>query len=63
MSCLDLRQVVTELSEYVGSHCKKIYQPHHEQLLLRIKAKEKSPQDLVIVRGNNLRSKERSTAI
>jgi predicted ribosome quality control (RQC) complex YloA/Tae2 family protein len=54
MSGLDLRQVVTELSEYIGSHCKKIYQPHHEQLVLRIKAKEKSPQDLVIVRGKRV---------
>ena len=54
MSGLDLRQVVAELSEYVGAHCKKIYQPHHEQLVLRIKPREKSPQDLVIVRGKRV---------
>ncbi len=54
MSGLDLRQVVAELSQYVGAHCKKIYQPHHEQLVLRIKPRGKSPQDLVIVRGKRV---------
>ena len=54
MSGFDLRQVVSELSEYNGSHCKKIYQPHHEQIVLRINPKQKSQQDIVIVRGKRL---------
>jgi predicted ribosome quality control (RQC) complex YloA/Tae2 family protein len=54
MSALDLRAMVAELSSLVGSHCKKCYMPHYEQIVLRLRVKEGGNHDLVIVRGKRL---------
>lgn len=54
MSGFDLRRICMELQSFVGAYCKKIYQPHHEQLVLRLNPKELLQQDLVIVRGKRV---------
>ena len=54
MSGFDLRRICAELQGFVGAYCKKIYQPHHEQLVLRLNPKELSQQDLIIVRGKRV---------
>lgn len=54
MSGFDLRRICCELQDFVGSYCKKIYQPHHEQLVLRLNPKESTQQDLIIVRGKRV---------
>ncbi|MDP7202872.1 MAG: ribosome rescue protein RqcH [Candidatus Poseidoniaceae archaeon] len=54
MSGFDLRRMSLELQAQVGGWMKKAYQPHHEQVVLRINPKEGSQQDLVIVRGKRI---------
>lgn len=54
MSGLDLRAIPRELSQMVGSHCKKCYQPHYEQVVLRLRAKSGGNTDLVMVRGKHV---------
>ena len=54
MSGFDLRRIVAEMSQLQGAHCKKIYQPHHEQLVLRVKPRDLPQQDIVIVRGKRV---------
>ena len=50
MSGLDLRVIAGELSSHLGSHCKKCYQPHYEQVVLRLRQKGGGNVDLVLVR-------------
>ena len=52
MSGLDLRAVASELQVMVGAHCRKCYQPHYEQVVLRLRTKEGGNSDLVLVRGS-----------
>ena len=54
MSSFDIHRMVDELQILVNARCKKSYQPHHEQLVLRIKPKGLSQKDLVIIRGSRL---------
>ena len=54
MSGFDIRRMVTELSLLKGGWMKKAYQPHHEQVVLRINPKEGRQQDMVIVRGKRI---------
>ena len=58
MSGIDLRAIASELQSLVGSHCKKSYQPHYEQIVLRLRAKGGGNTDLVLVRGNPRPSKK-----
>ena len=59
MSGLDLRAIARELSQMVGSHCKKCYQPHYEQVVLRLRAKSGGNTDLVLVRGKRVYTSQR----
>jgi len=59
MSGLDLRAIANELSQMVGSHCKKCYQPHYEQVVLRLRAKSGGNTDLVLVRGKRIYTSQR----
>ena len=54
MSGLDLRVIAGELSSLLGSHCKKCYQPHYEQVVLRMRKKGGGNTDLVLVRGKRV---------
>jgi len=54
MSGLDLRVIAGELSSLLGSHCKKCYQPHYEQVVLRMRKKGGGNVDLVLVRGKRI---------
>ena len=59
MSGLDLRAIASELSYMVDSHCKKCYQPHYEQVVLRLRAKDGGNTDLVLVRGKRVYTSKR----
>ena len=59
MSGLDLRAIANELSRMVGSHCKKCYQPHYEQVVLRLRAKSGGNTDLVLIRGKRIYTSQR----
>ncbi len=59
MSGLDLRAIASELSQVVGSHCKKCYQPHYEQVVLRLRAKSGGNTDLVLARGKRIYTSKR----
>ena len=54
MSSFDIHRMVDELQILINARCKKSYQPHHEQLVLRIKPKDSAQKDLVIIRGSRL---------
>ena len=59
MSGLDLRAIAGELSEMAGSHCKRCYQPHYEQVVLRLRAKSGGNTDVVLVRGKRIYTSQR----
>ena len=59
VSGLDLRAITSELQVMVGAHCRKCYQPHYEQLVLRLRTKEGGNTDLVIVRGKRIYTSKR----
>lgn len=59
MSGLDLRAISSELSRFIGAHCKKCYQPHYEQVVLRIRAKDGGNTDLILVRGKRIYTSQR----
>lgn len=54
MTGFDLRAMVGELRDLIGSHCKKAYVPHYEQIVLRINPRDRPQLDLVIVRGRRI---------
>ena len=54
MTSFDIHRMVSELQFLVNARCKKTYQPHHEQVVLRLKPKEHPQKDLVIIRGLRL---------
>ncbi len=54
MSGFDIRRMVAELRLLCGGWMKKVYQPHHEQLVIRLNPKEGKQQDFVIVRGKRI---------
>ena len=51
MSSFDVARMRVELSGMIGSRSQKAYQPHYEQVVIRMKDKGSPPVDLVIVRG------------
>jgi len=53
-SSFDVARIVRELRTMVGVRARKAYQPHYEQVVLRLNPKGKPPIDLVIVRGKRL---------
>jgi predicted ribosome quality control (RQC) complex YloA/Tae2 family protein len=58
-SSFDIARVVRELSEMVGSRARKAYQPHYEQIVLRLNRKGLPSTDLVIVRGRRVYTSRR----
>ena len=59
MSAFDVARVRVELEQLVGARAQKAYQPHYEQVVLRMKKSGSSPVDLVIVRGKRVYLSER----
>ena len=53
-SSFEVARVVRELSKMVGARVRKAYQPHYEQVVLRLNRKGDSNRDLVIVRGKRV---------
>jgi len=54
MTAFDLRVIVRELQSYIGSHVKKAYMPHYEQIVLRLNPKQEESIDLVMVKGQRI---------
>ena len=63
MSGFDIRRICSEFDEFIGAHCKKSYQPHHEQIVLRIKPKDKPQIDIIIVRGKRIYASNRDRLV
>ncbi len=53
-SSFDVARMVCELGKMIGTRARKAYQPHHEQVVLRLNQKGKPATDLVIVRGKRI---------
>ena len=53
-SSFDVARIVRELSEMVGARARKVYQPHYEQVVVRLNRKGLPSTDLVIVRGRRV---------
>ena len=58
-SSFDVARIVRELSELVGARARKAYQPHYEQVVLRLNRKGVPSTDLVIVRGRRVYTSQR----
>ena len=50
-SSFEIARIVRELSDMVGARVRKSYQPHYEQIVVRLNRKAVPSTDLVIVRG------------
>ena len=50
-SSFEIARIVREMSDMVGARVRKAYQPHYEQIVLRLNRKGEPSTDLVIVRG------------
>ena len=50
-SSFEIARIVRELSEMIGARVRKAYQPHYEQIVVRLNRKGLPSTDLVIVRG------------
>ncbi|MBI88165.1 MAG: hypothetical protein CMB67_03960 [Euryarchaeota archaeon] len=50
-SSFEIARIVRELSEMIGARVRKTYQPHYEQIVVRLNQKGEPSTDLVIVRG------------
>ena len=59
MSSFDVARMRVDLSEMIGSRAQKAYQPHYEQVVIRMKNTGAPPVDLVIVRGREPLSRDR----
>mgnify|MGYP001207341806 FL=1 len=53
-SSFEVARTVVELSKMIGSRVRKAYQPHYEQVVLRMSKKGHANADLVIVRGKRV---------
>ena len=54
LSSFDVACITNELSEMIGARMRKAYQPHYEQVVLKLNRKGLPSTDLVIVRGKRL---------
>ena len=54
MSSFDIARMVLDIDALAGARCRKVYQPHYEQVVLRLNPKGMSNRDLVIVRGQRV---------
>ena len=62
-SSFEVARTVTELSKMIGSRIRKAYQPHYEQVVLRMSKKGHANTDLVIVRGKRVYNSTRDRPI
>ena len=58
-SSFDVARIVRELSELIGARARKAYQPHYEQVVVRLNRKGVPSTDLVIVRGRRVYTSQR----
>ncbi len=58
-SSFDVARIVRELSEMIGARARKVYQPHYEQVVVRLNRKGLPSTDLVIVRGRRVYTSQR----
>ncbi|SVA04835.1 uncharacterized protein METZ01_LOCUS57689 [marine metagenome] len=58
-SSFDVARIVRELSGMVGARARKAYQPHYEQVVIRLNRKGLPSTDLVIVRGRRVYTSQR----
>ena len=63
MSSFDVARMNVELKDLIGARAQKSYQPHYEQIVLRIKKTGSPPMDLVIVRGKRAYISKRDRAM
>ena len=54
MSSFDIARMALDINALAGARCRKMYQPHYEQVVLRLNPKEIAKCDLVIVRGQRV---------
>ena len=54
MCIRDSARIVRELSSMIGARARKAYQPHYEQVVIRLNPKGSPSSDLVIVSGRRL---------
>ena len=54
MSSFDIARMALDINALAGARCRKMYQPHYEQVVLRLNPKEVPKCDLVIVRGQRV---------
>ena len=54
MSSFDIARMALDIDALKGARCRKMYQPHYEQVVLRLNPKGKANCDLVIVRGQRV---------
>ncbi|MEE2811790.1 MAG: ribosome rescue protein RqcH [Candidatus Thermoplasmatota archaeon] len=54
MSSFDIARMALDINALAGARCRKMYQPHYEQVVLRLNPKGKPKCDLVIVRGQRV---------
>ena len=52
MSSFDIARMVRDIGALAGARCRKMYQPHYEQVVFRLNPKGIAKCDLVIVRGD-----------
>ena len=54
MSSFDIARMVRDIDALAGARCRKMYQPHYEQVVFRLNPKGIAKCDLVIVRGQRV---------
>ena len=54
MSSFDIARMALDIDALSGARCRKMYQPHYEQVVLRLNPKGMTKRDLVIVRGQRV---------
>ncbi|CAI8336768.1 MAG: Uncharacterised protein [Marine Group II euryarchaeote MED-G33] len=54
MSSFDIARMALDINALAGARCRKMYQPHYEQVVLRLNPKGIAKCDLVIVRGQRV---------
>ncbi|MGY8691347.1 MAG: NFACT family protein [Candidatus Poseidoniales archaeon] len=58
-SSFDVARIVKELEAMIGARMRKAYQPHYEQIVLKLNRKGLPSTDLVIVRGKRIYTSQR----
>ena len=62
-SSFEVARTVVELNKMIGARIRKAYQPHYEQVVLRMSKKGQANTDLVIVRGKRVYNSTRDLSL